>query len=144
MRFKKNLKRQKHVLCIHIFPKASLLTKFYCSQEKEMRRQIQKEKKVIDLRFQRISEHKGSRKQEISNNRARTCLSMFEMSVFEFYRKFIECQFHQHFTSIFLYTAVLWRFYVLTILGLEFFDKRKLAQKLLVKCWFNWLQKEAF
>jgi len=41
---------------------ASLLAKFYCWQENEVASDTKG--KVIDLRFQRISEHKGRRKFE--------------------------------------------------------------------------------
>ncbi len=55
---------------------ASLLAKFYCWQENEVASDTKG--KVIDLRFQRISEHKGRRKFE------KTCLNTFEMSVAQF------------------------------------------------------------
>ncbi len=50
------------------------------------------------------------------------------------------CQFHQHFTCSFLYKkcyALLFSWYSL---ALNFFGKRILAQIMLVKCWWNWLQ----
>jgi len=48
------------------------------------------------------------------------------------------CQFHQHFTGTFYYFAQLFSSYCL---ALNFFGSSILAQKLRVKCWWNWLQK---
>ena len=48
------------------------------------------------------------------------------------------CQFHQHFTSIFFVQKSFEHLFCTYILGLYSFGARKLAQKLLVKCWWNW------
>ena len=50
------------------------------------------------------------------------------------------CQFHQHFTSSFFVRKALEQLFCTYIVGLNFFGARKLAQKLLVKCWWNWLK----
>ena len=50
------------------------------------------------------------------------------------------CQFHQHFMSSFFIQKSFEQFFCTYILGLYFFGKRKLAQKLCVTCWWNWLQ----
>jgi len=50
------------------------------------------------------------------------------------------CQFHQHFMSNFFHSSVFWSFSLLTIWLCNFFVERISAQKLLAKCWLNWLQ----
>ena len=50
------------------------------------------------------------------------------------------CQFHQHFTCSFFIWKSFKKLFCTYCLGLYFFGGRKLAQKLLVKCWWNWLQ----
>lgn len=61
---------------------ASLLAKFYCWQENEVASDTKG--KVIDLRFQRISEHKGRRKFE---KRVRTRLKCPLHSLYEGFGK---------------------------------------------------------
>ncbi len=52
-----------------------------------------------------------------------------------------KCQFHQHFTSrYFLYKSVLRSFSLLKVWFCNFFGKRILARKLLIKCCWNWLE----
>ena len=48
------------------------------------------------------------------------------------------CQFHQHFTSSFFIQKLFEQLFCTYILGLYFLGTRKLALKLLVKCWWNW------
>ena len=50
------------------------------------------------------------------------------------------CQFHQHLTSSFFVQKSLEQLFWTNIVGLYFFGVRKLTQKLLVKCWWNWLK----
>ena len=52
------------------------------------------------------------------------------------------CQFHQHFTSSFFIRKSFEQLFCTYSLGLYFFGARILAQKLLVKCWCNWPQKD--
>ena len=47
-------------------------------------------------------------------------------------------KFHQHYTSSF-FVQKLWSFFLYLLVGWYFFGKMKLAEKLLVKCWWNWL-----
>ncbi len=49
-------------------------------------------------------------------------------------------QFHQHFKSSFFLQKYFSHLVCATICGLLFFCKRKLVQKLLIKCWWTWLQ----
>ena len=48
------------------------------------------------------------------------------------------CQFHQHFTSSFCANILAPKTFCACSLALYFFGVRILAQKLLVKCWWNW------
>ena len=48
------------------------------------------------------------------------------------------CQFHQRSTSSFFVQKSFEQLFCTYILGLYFFGTRKLAQKLLVKCWWNY------
>ena len=48
------------------------------------------------------------------------------------------CQFHQHFTSSFFVGKCFEKLFCTYIVGLYFFVARKLAQTLLIKCWWNW------
>ena len=48
------------------------------------------------------------------------------------------CQFHQHFMRSFFVQKSFEQLFCTYGLGLYFFGERKLAQKLLVKCWWNW------
>ncbi len=49
-------------------------------------------------------------------------------------------QFHQHFTSTFLVQKYLEQIFFTFCFCLHFFGKIILAQKLLIKCWWNWHQ----
>ena len=49
------------------------------------------------------------------------------------------CQFHPHFTSSFFLWKPFEHFFSTYSLGLYFLGTRKFAQKVLVKCWWNWL-----
>ena len=42
------------------------------------------------------------------------------------------CQFHQYFTS----SVCVWKFYAQLFCTYRFFGKKKLAKKLLIRCWF--------
>ncbi len=48
------------------------------------------------------------------------------------------CQFHQHFMRGFFVQKFCPQLFCTYILGLYFFGARMLAQKLLIKCWWNW------
>ena len=51
----------------------------------------------------------------------------------------LACQFHQHFTRIFYIQMWFAQLLCAYKMGLLLFGKRKSAQKLLIKCWWNWL-----
>jgi len=53
---------------------------------------------------------------------------------------FGRCQFHLHFTCAFFVQKCFAQLFSTYILALKFSGKRISAQKLVVKCWWNWLQ----
>jgi len=53
------------------------------------------------------------------------------------------CWFHQHFTSSFFVRKCFAKLFSNYSLALKFFDSRISAQKLLIKCWWNWLQESS-
>ncbi len=55
-------------------------------------------------------------------------------------QKWLRCQFHQHFTHAFCAQKCFAQLSSSYSLALYFFGAKILAQKLLVKCWWNWLQ----
>ena len=92
---------------------------------------------------------------ELCQNLMNICLEMCSFC-FQFYflKKFLlatlkqgattwrlmtRCQFHQHFKSSFFVPKSFEQLFCTYGLGFYFFCKRKLAQKLCVKCWWNWL-----
>jgi len=56
------------------------------------------------------------------------------------FSRYSRCQFHQHFMSNCFVQNCFSKLFYNYSLALWFFGERILAQKLLVKCWWNWLE----
>ena len=71
------------------------------------------------------------------------CVGIFYLSILVFYlpaqvKNNSRCQFHQNFMSSFSVRKLFEQLFVLKAQVYNFFGARKLAQKLLAICWWNW------